>query len=523
MLGSSVQYCEGGRTDPYNVAKVNGDYTFIFSHLHEGLTPGEACCACGGGVEISELADVLLEWKLVIYGEATSNADLITASPTSPPSFSPTISPSIIEGNLTSLPTGDPISPSLPPIENQDGAPRMMANGDTYFYRNNALLQKTQPSPTEETMLVRSGNDLQADAFSLISFPYQGSLGLGADKNSPASPQVELCLKHSERTDGKNSSKYTLCRVRGESWDVDDGDGGDLESYEGEELAGLITPDDCMGNGTEIVYFEVLANDTTVCIDVSVLLSQNSPPVDTRQDFPSIIDTNGGIVMFLIDALGELNDYGDYFYTINSENPPFLAFEEVLTDSPTSPDINTTAPAPTQPPTPIPTATAVAQEEAQSNRNGLYGLLALLLVFPLVAVCLLHKRSSKTGVQLSEVDGEGLTTSFDTTPSVPAEIQLLGPQDSQNRGDFSYPSPPFDAVTDGQHQDDVSPIHSNDDDSSSTSDEEETDGGWESGDGNTTNFDGSSHTSSSENGGRTNDDTFEDETLESSDEDCSKP
>lgn len=226
--------------------------------------------------------------------------------------------------------------------------------------------------------------------------------------------------------------------------------------------------------------------------------------------------------MFLIDTLGELDDYEDYFYTINSENPPFLSFNEVPTDSPTSPDINTTAPTPTQPPTSLPTA--VAQEEAESNRNGLYGLLALLLVFPLVAVCLLHRRSNKTGVKSSEAEGEGLTASFDTTPSVPAEVLLLGPQDSQNRGDFSYPSPPFDAVTDGQHQDGVSPIHSNDDDSSSSSDEEETDGGWESGDGNTTNFDGSSHTSSSsENGGRTNDDTFEDETLESSDEDSSQP
>ncbi|KAG7362898.1 subtilase family protease [Nitzschia inconspicua] len=509
-----VQYCEGGRSDPYRIAQSNGEGTVIFSHLYMGLTAEEACCACGGGVEMSELSDTLREWELVIYGERSSDDDIVTTSPTIAQSFPPSHLPSV----PVPLPTSAPSLETLSPSEDDDEVPRMEANGDTYFYRK-TVLQIKQPSPTEETMLVRNGEGLQADAFSLVSFPFQGGLGLGIDNSTSGDRMLhaEMCLSHVQERVGGNFSTYTLCRVKTSSWNVDDGDGSNLETYQGVKLAGLRMPDDCLGNESDSVKFDVFPNDTLICIDVSDLLMLSSVIMDTRQDPPFIIGNTENMVMFMVDTvMGEEKESGDRFYTSNSEEPPFLRFFDVPTPSPTGFEDSTALPLPTSTPsaplTSTPTASTV--EKTESRRMGLLGLLALLLLCPLLALCIFLRKKTKTGIkEISEEEAANIT-SFDTTLTIPSEPELSHPMYSQNRPGFVYPDPPFETEV---YKDTSRNVH-DEDGSNGSSDKDD----WESGDGHPTDYDHSMSGSSSSEVHFTNDDTFEDETFESSDEDSNK-
>lgn len=425
-----------------------------------------------------------------------------------------------------SFPSAAPLPDSLSPTNGEDEIPRVEANGDTYFYRN-TLLQKTQPIPTEETMLVRNGKDLQADAFSLISFPYQGLLGLGIDDITSQSSegktvQAEICLNHVQRPDGGNSSTYTLCRLKPDSWKVADGDGSNLETYQGVDLADLMMPDDCMdGNKSALKTFEVFPNDTTSCVEISDLLSVGNSPVDRRQDLPSIVESNKDIIMFMLDSLDQDQDFGDQFYTVNSDKPPLLIFYPAPTESPTID--NTPPPLETSLPTPIPTPAPT--ENTNTERKGLYGLLALLLLCPILCLCLIRQKRGKTvGKETSDGDEQG-NSSFETAPTVAAEVEFLHPQAPPYNSEFVYPSPPFQDVTNERIQGRSS---DGDESSSSSNTEEETNGGWESGDGHSTYYEnGNSSSSSSSSSGSnsgdnsTNADTFEDETSESLDDDTS--
>jgi hypothetical protein len=536
LLRLLAQYCEGGQVDPYKIAERNGERDIIFSHTYEGLTAGEACCVCGGGIDISELSDSLLEWKLVIYGEVSAEGDPITLSPAPTPfssslspvdkssnptiltptaaplpfSFSPILtssfSPSFSSVNestspTTSFPTAVPFPVSFPPFQVEGEIITKVANGDTYFFRN-ALPQLTQPSPMEETMLVRSGKAIQADAFSLISFPFQGLLGLGiVDVNSSSFESREvltdICLSHLQNVvEGKNASTYTLCRVKPSSWNVADGDGSDLETYQGIELAGMKMPYDCMGEELNLISFEVLPNDTSVCVEISDLLVLPTSSSSQRQDIPSTSDTNEDIIMFLIDAFDQEQELEDRFYTFNSDRPPLMVFYKASTEPPTFSGEISTVPVETQLPTPSPSLLN-ANEPDPMNKN-LFKLLALLLLCPLLCFWFVRRIKPKTVFE-----------DVDETENLHVEEEVLFQQDSNSGVGHvqTDPCPPNNE-------------HGASQDSSSDSNKDETTRQRESGEGHTSASDAHDSLSSSSPDGdsNTNDDTFEDELSSNSDD-----
>lgn len=441
----------------------------------------------------------------------------MTLSPTTAPSFAPSSSPSNgTTSPATSFPTSALLPESLPPFQEQEEIIRKEAIGDTYFFRNE-VLQKAQPSPTEETMLIRNGFELKADAFSLVSFPFQGLLGLGIDDLTSESFEsravlTEICLSHVQKADGGNVSTYALCRVKPESWSVADGDGSDLETYQGTELTGLKIPDDCMGDELGLVTFEIFPNETFTCIEVADLLMLPNPSTGLRQELPSIFETNEDIIMFLIDSFGEDGEVEDRFYTVNSNNPPLMIFYHASTDAPTTFEDNTTVPVETQSPTPSP---SVNRDDPALRHRGLFGLLGLLLLCPLFFVCFVRRNKGKTNIKDGDTE-ELRDESFEAEPIITATVEFLNPDKAlvDSSTGLAPNSPPLSVDVEGNKQGSPS------DEEDSSSDEDETDGGWESDDGHTTDSDGTDSSSSSSGGdANTNDDTFEDETLDSPDDD----
>ena len=54
-----------------------------------GVTPDVACCACGGGTNASDVADMLKSWRMIVYGHGPVHSAVRTPTPV-PPTTSPT-------------------------------------------------------------------------------------------------------------------------------------------------------------------------------------------------------------------------------------------------------------------------------------------------------------------------------------------------------------------------------------------------------------------------------------------------
>jgi hypothetical protein len=50
-----------------------------------GVTPDVACCACGGGTNASDVADMLKSWRMIVYGHGP--APSVAPAPSSPMSL----------------------------------------------------------------------------------------------------------------------------------------------------------------------------------------------------------------------------------------------------------------------------------------------------------------------------------------------------------------------------------------------------------------------------------------------------
>jgi hypothetical protein len=444
-----------------------------------------------------------------------------TLSPTLISPFAPSLSPvNTSTSPPISFPTVAPIPNSFPPFQVEGEIVTKVANGDTYFFRN-ALPQLTQPSPMEETMLVRSGKGIQADAFSLISFPFQGALGLGIGDVVSSSFEnreilIDICLSHVPNADGRNASTYTLCRVKANSWDVGDGDGSALETYQGIELAGMKMPDDCMGEELDLISFDIYPNETSICIDVSDLLAIPRNSSWKRQDVPSTSVTSEEIVMFFIDTFNQEQELEDRFYTMNSASPPLMIFYNAPTELPTFSRENSISPIETQLPTHSPSL--LNADELDPSSNGLFGLLVLVLLCPLLFFWLARRHKLKAVVKDTDAREEMHIRIVDTQPTITAEVENLYRQDSNNGVGLTQIDPSSTTNEHGTNLDRGGSFPGNDD--SSDSREVETAGLFESGGGHTINYDdydSSSPSSLDEGDSNTNDDTFEDEMSGGSD------
>ena len=525
-----VEYCANGQVDPYNYAQAYGVYSSIFSFEYNGFTAEEACCACGGGVDdIDSLSDSLIEWKVTIFGEGSSQDEPTTPLPTPLPtpavSTQPTNSPTAVFQEVE--PTQPPLPILIPsPTSSPDPVQILTFNatGDTYFYRKSVNpLTTSQPSPLEQTMLVENGQDFRPDAFALLSFPDKdltdSSFGIvSSDPISKVAIQTNLCLDHVVKAESMNASTYTICRLTGKSVTTANGGSIDLEDTENEndKLSGLRIPEDCMGSDADLVEFEVFPADTTICIDVTRLMKISSSPPEKRQTNPIIFENEEKDLMFIIENLGPEQVVGDKFFTMNSDKPPQLVFEQVDVDSniptngPTPPPIQvvTETPSATQPTnnsTTQPTALGDGADDSQFNRNYLYGLLGLLVLCPLFIVCFHRAKSPRI-----KNEDKQQTSSLDTTPSsggggIPpsdpaveptASVQLLASQS-----------------IDGSHLQDTSVRYVDEDDDSVLS--SESDGVLESED---EGDDSSESSSESSRAGETND-TFDDEAFSDDDDD----
>ena len=87
----------------------------ILTGTFEGRTPLDACCACGGGVDLTTIPNVLKSWRLLIY--AHDNDEVVTYPPTA--TSVATSAPTIPSGDAvpsSSIPPGGVAVPTGPPI-----------------------------------------------------------------------------------------------------------------------------------------------------------------------------------------------------------------------------------------------------------------------------------------------------------------------------------------------------------------------------------------------------------------------
>ncbi|KAL3922722.1 MAG: hypothetical protein SGILL_002052 [Bacillariaceae sp.] len=386
------------------------------------------------------------------------------------------------------------------------------ATGDTYFYRQSAASLTNQPSPDEETILIRKGLNrdiVSPDAFALVSFPDKDLTGSGfgqAPTESTPNTRIKtsLCLKHvpkSEDVKSASASTYTLCRLALDSVATAGGNDIDLEDPESDQsgdLMNLRIPDDCMGTKSDLVEFQVSASDDIVCMDISRLLTLSASAPEKRQTGPIIFENEAKDSIFMIDNLGPEQQQGDEFFTINSAYPPQLIFDQVTVD----PIVASPVPLPPSQDDPEPSNSPSTQTPGASiddtKSKGLYGLFVLLFLIPMLLVCLFCTR--KRGFKNRD---EQQTVSFDTQNSA----------DEHEVREISVPAESVQLVSqNGSHSQDSSELlvdgNSSDDSDESTCSESE-DGDWESEDSDADDDDNSSGSCSS--GDEDTDDSFDDE------------
>ena len=83
----------------------------------DGITPDVACCECGGGRAASSLQDLLVSWRLVVYGNDPASVSPPPAGPP-PTSLPPQAAPSTLED-----PTPAPITAPVPTTNNTAPVP----------------------------------------------------------------------------------------------------------------------------------------------------------------------------------------------------------------------------------------------------------------------------------------------------------------------------------------------------------------------------------------------------------------
>jgi hypothetical protein len=96
-----------------------------------GLTLEQACCSCGGGINTTDIEDILRQWRLFVYGRdvgfITPTAVVVTPTPlaTPIPSIIPSELPSIgPSDNPSVIPSGEPSRmPSQNPTTNPSQGP----------------------------------------------------------------------------------------------------------------------------------------------------------------------------------------------------------------------------------------------------------------------------------------------------------------------------------------------------------------------------------------------------------------
>jgi subtilisin-like proprotein convertase family protein len=107
------EVCVNGTVGPNFLVYFPGATGLSDSSLanEDGLTPADACCACGGGVAATSLRDQLLSWRLVFYGnDPGSVSSPVSASTSAPlPAASPTAND----------PTAKPITAPVPTTASQ--------------------------------------------------------------------------------------------------------------------------------------------------------------------------------------------------------------------------------------------------------------------------------------------------------------------------------------------------------------------------------------------------------------------
>jgi subtilisin family serine protease len=111
----------------------------------DGITPGEACCACGGGVAATSVKNVLQSWHLVLYGRTIGDAapgratpaPIITVPGPSPqlttavqPNNAPVSAATLPTPPVVTVPTAVTLPTNLSPtILTQPASPNLSPNG----------------------------------------------------------------------------------------------------------------------------------------------------------------------------------------------------------------------------------------------------------------------------------------------------------------------------------------------------------------------------------------------------------
>jgi hypothetical protein len=277
-----------------------------------------------------------------------------------------------------------------------------MASGDTYIYKNGFV--PPQPAGKEETMLVQNGPEGNLDildTYALVSFVFgtESSILSSAGSTTRSSQQdikATLCLQHvTSNISNAAVTTYSLCRI-----DVSPQNILDVDILNGES-ASYSMPDDCVGKETFIADFDVAPEDMEVCIDILGMLEQ--PIASSRQNRRLTSEDSGAeTVLFMIDNLYTEQQTGDRFYTSNSgDRSPKIVIKPTSSGPSPAPQITETS----VPTLDVTLLTGQSKEE-DSNRNGLYSLLLLLLLIPMVWIAM---RRSKRQRQ-NHTDGNTMPT-----------------------------------------------------------------------------------------------------------------
>jgi subtilisin family serine protease len=152
---------------------------YIFAN-EDGLTPADACCACGGGVPATSLRDQLRSWRLVVFGNdpglghaptsasAPTSSSMQAASPTANDPVPMARSPSLAPKNPTEPPLHSPMD-SSPPIAGIAGGlvggvfVAAIIAGFFFFWKKSTSRNHQKP-PTFRTDMHDSENNTDASA-----------------------------------------------------------------------------------------------------------------------------------------------------------------------------------------------------------------------------------------------------------------------------------------------------------------------------------------------------------------------
>lgn len=77
--------CSDGILDPSGELRDGGLYDAVFLAKDGTMLASDACCACGGGMDVDGIVNQLLQWRLTVYGQQKG----LFESETEPPSVSP--------------------------------------------------------------------------------------------------------------------------------------------------------------------------------------------------------------------------------------------------------------------------------------------------------------------------------------------------------------------------------------------------------------------------------------------------